>query len=186
LFFHCACLLGAYFFASPPFSGARSLICQPSPCFQCVVIVCCLFFNFAPNIDFGCCSLAQEMSFEDCYLPYFRQWIITTYCWPSCLSSICLLIVHIGISSLLLPPSPVCCQNFHPLCCVLVFSSLFIVQNFFARVSICLGGYAGLSQGWLEEYLMMLVAHLFGLLNISQVDLELVSGSSGRPPIFSV
>jgi hypothetical protein len=27
--------------------------------------------------DFGCCSLAQEMSFVDHYLPYFRQQLIT-------------------------------------------------------------------------------------------------------------
>jgi hypothetical protein len=40
---------------------------------------CCdgLFFNFARLFDFGCCSLAQEMNFVDCYLPYFRQWLMT-------------------------------------------------------------------------------------------------------------
>jgi hypothetical protein len=27
--------------------------------------------------DFGCCSLVQETSFVDRYLPYFRQWLIT-------------------------------------------------------------------------------------------------------------
>jgi hypothetical protein len=27
--------------------------------------------------DFGCSSLAQEMIFVDCYLTYFRQWLIT-------------------------------------------------------------------------------------------------------------
>jgi hypothetical protein len=36
-----------------------------------------LFFNFAVSFDFGCCLLAQEMSFVDCYLPYFRQQLIT-------------------------------------------------------------------------------------------------------------
>jgi hypothetical protein len=35
------------------------------------MLACWLFFNFA------CCSLAQEMSFVDCYLPYFRQGLIT-------------------------------------------------------------------------------------------------------------
>jgi hypothetical protein len=43
--------------------------------------VCCdgllIVFNFAVSIDFGCCSLAQEMNFVDCYLPYFRQQLIT-------------------------------------------------------------------------------------------------------------
>jgi hypothetical protein len=41
---------------------------------------CCdglLFFNFAEPFDFGCCSLAQEMSFVVRYLPCFRQWLIT-------------------------------------------------------------------------------------------------------------
>jgi hypothetical protein len=46
-------------------------------CCQHVVMVCCLFFNFAELFGFGCCSLAQEVSFVDCYLPYFRQWLIT-------------------------------------------------------------------------------------------------------------
>jgi hypothetical protein len=27
--------------------------------------------------DFGCYSLAQEISFVDCYLPYFKQQLIT-------------------------------------------------------------------------------------------------------------
>jgi hypothetical protein len=40
-------------------------------------MVCCLFFNFAVSFDFGCCSLAQEMSFVDCYLPYFRLQLVT-------------------------------------------------------------------------------------------------------------
>jgi hypothetical protein len=29
------------------------------------------FVNFALSFDFGCCSLAQEISFVDLYLPYF-------------------------------------------------------------------------------------------------------------------
>jgi hypothetical protein len=59
------------------FSGTRLVIHQLVPCCQCVVMVCWLFFNFAVSFDFGCCSLAQEMSFVDCYLPYFRQRLIT-------------------------------------------------------------------------------------------------------------
>jgi hypothetical protein len=47
--------------------------------------------------------------------------------------TICLLIVHREISSLLLPPSLVHLQHFCPLCCVLVFTSLFIVQFFFCE-----------------------------------------------------
>jgi hypothetical protein len=33
---------------------------------------------------------------------------------------------------------------------------------------------------------MMLVAHLFGLLNVSQAGLMLVSGSGSSSPVFSV
>jgi hypothetical protein len=42
--------------------------------------------------------------------------------------AICLLIVHVEISSLPLPPSPMHFQHSRPFCCVLVFSSLFTVQ----------------------------------------------------------
>jgi hypothetical protein len=41
------------------------------------MLFCCLFFSSATSFDFGCCSLAQEMSFVDRYLLYFRQWLIT-------------------------------------------------------------------------------------------------------------
>jgi hypothetical protein len=44
--------------------------------------------------------------------------------------AICLLIVHMEISSLPLSPSLVYFQHSHPLCWVLIFSSLFIVQFF--------------------------------------------------------
>jgi hypothetical protein len=46
---------------------------QLSACYVGLLIV----FHFSLLFDFGCCSLAQEMSFVDCYLPYFRQWFIT-------------------------------------------------------------------------------------------------------------
>jgi hypothetical protein len=65
------------FLCSSPFSGARSVICQLAPCCQRVVMVCWSFLNFAVSFDIGCCSLTQEMSLVDCYLPYFRQWLIT-------------------------------------------------------------------------------------------------------------
>jgi hypothetical protein len=54
---------------------------------------------------------------------------------PSAFSAICLLKVPMEISSLLFPLSPVCFQQLCPLCCVLIFSSLFIFQVFF-----CVGG----------------------------------------------
>jgi hypothetical protein len=93
LAFCCVCLLGACFFASPPFSGSRSVICQLAPCCQLVVMICCLFFNFAVLFDFGCCLLAQEMSFVVCYLPYFKQGLITCPVSFPAFLVVCLLIV---------------------------------------------------------------------------------------------
>jgi hypothetical protein len=64
---------------------------------------------------------------------------------------------------------------------VLVFSSLFIVQFFVCGVE------EGLSvPGVAGEYHEMLGTHLFGLLNVSQASLELVSGGGGSSPVFSV
>jgi hypothetical protein len=129
--FHCVGLLGVCFFALPPFSGVRSVICQPAPCCQCVTMVCWLFFNFAVSFDFGCCSLTQEMSFVGHYLPYFRQWLIIQMLsaflpfQPLFTESLCrnqLLVHHPFSGAPLATPS---------LFCVLVFSSLFIVQGFF-------------------------------------------------------
>jgi hypothetical protein len=82
------------FFALPPVSGAKSVICQLAPCCQCVVMVCWLFFNFAVSFDFGCCSLAQEMNFVDLYLPNSGSGLSPTCCQPSCIFSLCLLKVH--------------------------------------------------------------------------------------------
>jgi hypothetical protein len=58
---------------SPSFSGARIVIRQLTPWCQHIVMICWLFFNFAVPFDFGYWSLAQEMSFVDHYLLYFRQ-----------------------------------------------------------------------------------------------------------------
>jgi hypothetical protein len=96
-------------------------------------MVCWLFFNFAVLFDFGCCSLAQEMIFVDCYLLYFRQQLIT------CLLSAFLLFQPFVYWSShryqLLASPPFSCELSAscPLCCVLVFSSLFIQVFFFCR-----------------------------------------------------
>jgi hypothetical protein len=104
--FHFVGLLGACFFASCPFSGSWSENHQPALCCQHVILVCWLFFNFATLFDFECCSLAQEMS-----LVYCSSWS-PAHCWPFCLSSLCLLKVHVEISSLFLHPSMV--HSEHP------------------------------------------------------------------------
>jgi hypothetical protein len=133
-------------------------VSQLTACCQHVVIVQCLFFNFAELFDFGYCSLAKEMSFVDCYLPYFRQWLITH------LLSALLPFKHLftDIShrdQLLVSPlfSSVLSAS-HPLCCALVFSRLFLQFFFFCRVSVCSGGYDGLSQGWLEYLALICLA----------------------------
>jgi hypothetical protein len=59
----------------------------PHPGCQHVVMVRCLFLNTAEPSDFGCCSLAQEVNFVGHYLLYFSQWLSSTCCQPSSLSS---------------------------------------------------------------------------------------------------
>jgi hypothetical protein len=130
------------------------------------------------------------MSFVDRYLPYFGQQLITH---P--LSAF--LPFHPLFTESLLrdqlfasPPFSGALSATLPLCCLLIFSSLFIVKGFvcvcLVQGSVCPGGYAGLSQELLGEYHMTLSTHLFGLPNVSQAGLELASGSGGSFPLFSV
>jgi hypothetical protein len=56
---------------------------------------------------------------------------------------------------------------------VCYFSVCYLLFNFFLWGVSLPRGYAGLSQGWLGEYHVMLGAHLFGLPNVSQAGLEL-------------
>jgi hypothetical protein len=68
-------MLGAYFFALTPFSGAGSVFHQPpllSVCYGGLLFI----FNFAGQFDFGCCSLAQEMISVIHYLSCFGEWLI--------------------------------------------------------------------------------------------------------------
>jgi hypothetical protein len=128
------------------------------------------------------------MSFVDCYLAYFRQWLVTHLLsallplQPLFTESIDQLLAPLPFSSALTAPSL--------LCCVPVFSYLFIGQVFVVvvvveGVSVCPGGYAGLSQEWLGEYCVMLGAHVFGLPKVSQAGLEPLGGG-GSPPVFSM
>jgi hypothetical protein len=143
-----------------------------------------LFFNFAVSFDFGCCSLAQEMSFVGCYLPYFRQWLITSLLSALFLFSPCLLNVLKEISSFHLPPSLVHLQHPAPLLCV---PFQFIVYLLFCGV----GGqsaqgamlvYPGVAGGILHDAWCSSV----GLVDVSQAGLELAVVAGGRPPAFSV
>jgi hypothetical protein len=93
-------------------------------------MVHCLFFNFAGQFDFGCYSLAQEITFVICYLPCFREWLIT-WLLSTFLPFQCLFTDSSAeISSFPLPLSLVHFQCSHPFCCMLDYSSWFIVQFF--------------------------------------------------------
>jgi hypothetical protein len=59
-----------------PLSCGKFSDWSASPLCQCVVMVCCLLFNFAGPFVFGCCSLAQKMNIVVHYLLRFRQWLI--------------------------------------------------------------------------------------------------------------
>jgi hypothetical protein len=140
--FLCVDLLGACFFASPPFSGATSEFCQPAPCCQCAMLVCWLFFNFATSFESGCCLLAQEISFVDHCLPYFRQCLITLPL-PGHLPFQSLFTESLHGDQVLAPPSSsIVLRAPCPLCSMFLFISLFIIQVFFL-----LGGGVSLSRG---------------------------------------
>jgi hypothetical protein len=131
--------------------------------------------------DFGCLSLAQEMSFVDHHLPYFRQYLITRLLLvilPLFTESLC------GDQLLASPPFSHEPTAFCPFCCMFIFSSMFIVQGFFfflllCRRLVCPGGYADLSQEWLWEYPHDAWFSPVGLLDVSQADLEPASGDTG-------
>jgi hypothetical protein len=105
------------------------------------------------------------MSFVNCYLPYFRQWLITHPLLALLSSSLCLLKVCVETSSLSLPASLVGLQ--HPAALLhvpfqfLVYSSVFVCVYVCGGDSVCPGGYAGLYQSGLWEYCVMFGAHLF-------------------------
>jgi hypothetical protein len=50
---------GGLFLCLAPFLWGKVSDPSASPCCQCVMMVCWLFFNFAVLFDFGCCSLAR-------------------------------------------------------------------------------------------------------------------------------
>jgi hypothetical protein len=126
------------------------------------------------------------MSFVDCFLPYFKLQLITRL--PSAPLLFQLLFTKSSHRYQLLAPPPFSSVLTapHPLCCVFLLSSLFIIQLvwflfvylfFLGWESVCPGGYAGLSQGWLWEYRMG--TWCSPLVCISQAGLEPASGGAG-------
>jgi hypothetical protein len=158
------------------------MFCQPHPCCQHVVIVRFLFFNYVELFDFGCCSLAQQMSFVQ--MPCFSSSLSPVFCQPFCLSRICSLIVCKEICSLPLPPSLVhflLCASFQ----FIVYCSGFF---FFVRegVSLPRGLSHGVSRGiscgtWCSPvWSAKCLAGRFGASSGGG------DGGGGSPPIFSV
>jgi hypothetical protein len=129
--FCCACLLGTCLFALPPFSGTRSMICQPPPCCQCVVMVHCLFCNFSEPVWLWV-LLTGSGDYFCGPLPTLLQAV--TYPPPavglSAFPVICLLIVQTEIGSV--PPSlsSVLSEFLPPLLCArfqfVVYCSIFL------------------------------------------------------------
>jgi hypothetical protein len=72
-------LTGGLCLCLAPFLWGKVSDLSASPLLSAFMMVCWLFFSFAVLFDFGYCSLDQEMSFVDRYLPCFRQQIITIF-----------------------------------------------------------------------------------------------------------
>jgi hypothetical protein len=114
------------------------------------------------------------MSFVDCYLPCFRQQLITCPL-SAFLSFQSLFTEGSHWDQLLAHPLLQCTYSTLPFLLCVPFQFL-IIQFFFFEV--CPGGYADLSQEWLWEYCMMLICSPVGLPDVSQAGLELVPGSA--------
>jgi hypothetical protein len=140
-----------------------------------------LFFNFAMLFDIGCSSLVQKTRFLDHYLPYFRQHLIT-----------CPLSTHLSFQALftesswgdqllVLPPFSGALRAPCPLCCVFLFSFLFIIQVFFFFAEWGISLSRGLC--WFIPGVAVGIpraAYLLTLLVcVSQAVLELGSGGAG-------
>jgi hypothetical protein len=101
------------------------------------------------------------------------------HCQPFCFSSLCLLKVCTELSSL--PPPTLFCmlRAPRPLCCVFLFSSLFIIQFFFlwGGVQSVQGAMLVYPRGGCGNAMCHLFAHL--LVCVSQAGLELASGITG-------
>jgi hypothetical protein len=98
---------------------------------------------------------------------------------------LCLLRVDMESSSLFLLPSPVRLK--HPiLSAACPFQFLVYYSGFLwgGQGSVCLGGYAGLSQGWLWEYCVPLICSPVGLRLPSRFGAGI--WWLGSPPVFSV
>jgi hypothetical protein len=104
-----------------------------------------------------------------------------THYWPFCLSSLCLLKVHIEISSCSFPLLLCTPSTLPPLCVPFQFLIYFIFWGPGVSLS---RSYAGLSQGYMWEYCMLLICSLVGLGLPSRFGTGI--WHRGSPPVFSV
>jgi hypothetical protein len=74
---YCVGVLGACYFAHTLSQGQGQSSINQLHVVRSLFWFCWLFFNFLILFDFGCNSLVQQISFVDCYLPYFRQQLIS-------------------------------------------------------------------------------------------------------------
>jgi hypothetical protein len=111
---HCAWLLRAHFFALSLSLGQGQWSISKPPAIS-------MLWWFADYFSILQCHLTLDVShwFMRCSLwtatcPISGSNLSPNHCRPFCLSSLCLLKVHMEISSLLLSTSPMCFQQLHP------------------------------------------------------------------------
>jgi hypothetical protein len=109
-----------------------------------------------------------------------RSGLLLTCSWPSCLSSVCLLIVRAEIISLPLSLSVVHFQRSHPLCCCARLQFAVCYSGFFGGGVSLPWGCADLSQERLGEFCTSCGAHLFVLSNVSQAALEMATAAATK------
>jgi hypothetical protein len=126
---------------------------------------------------FGCCSLISRWDLRTAICPISDSILLPAHSQSFCLSRLCLLKVCVEISSFILPPSLVYSDH-HPLCCMFLFCSLFIIQVFlWGGVQSVQGAMLVLPRGSCGNTTCYLFAHL--LVCVSQAALEPASGGAG-------
>jgi hypothetical protein len=161
----------AFLFLSRPLhlgQGQRSVRCFPA------VSVLCWFADYfwvlPCHLTLDVVHCLRRWAFCTAVCPISGNRLSLAHCWPVCLTSLCLVKVSIKISSLPLSPSQVHLEHPAPsVVCSFSFPCLFFSFFFFfaGQGSVCSGGYAGLSQGWLWEYHLPLICSPVGLLDVS-------------------
>jgi hypothetical protein len=135
------------------------------------MMVLCLFSMFTGQFSFGFAPWLKRWAQRSATCPALGSGLSPALCLPSCLSSVCLLIIHAENSSLPILLCPVHFQHSCPLCCYARLQFTVCYSVFLWGVSLPIGC-AGLSQGWLGEFYKNHGAHLFALSNVSQAGLE--------------